>query len=362
MAAALRKHCGDVAYIGPLHPIIETLVGFGFQRTSKSLLRKNFVYEESSLAARGYARVAARKLAGKQFDVVFAPAGVTETAFLETDIPVVLAADATYARLAEYYPEFSNVAKWASRDMNRMQQLALDKASQVIFASSWAAQSAIEDYDVDPRKVCVIPFGANLDAPPAKERVLRRKKSVRCRLLFVGINWQRKGGDIAYETLVQLEQMGIEAELLVCGCSPPEGRSHPRMKVVPFLDKNDDQQRKRLEELYLTADFFLLPSRQECYGIVFCEASAFGIPIITTDTGGISEIVRDGENGFLLQPTDEAASYAQLIASIYRDDERYYSLVEGARAAFDSRLNWDTWGLSVKKMLAQVVGPASPST
>jgi glycosyltransferase involved in cell wall biosynthesis len=134
------------------------------------------------------------------------------------------------------------------------------------------------------------------------------------------------------------------------------------MKVVPFLDKNDDQQRKRLEELYLTADFFLLPSRQECYGIVFCEASAFGIPIITTDTGGISEIVRDGENGFLLQPTDEAASYAQLIASIYRDDERYYSLVEGARAAFDSRLNWDTWGLSVKKMLAQVVGPASPST
>jgi glycosyltransferase involved in cell wall biosynthesis len=321
----------------------------------KSLLRKNFVYADSFLAAKGKARVAARRLSGQAVDVIVAPAGVTEIAFLKTDIPIVLVLDATYALLFDYYPEFSNVPKRLVHEMHRIQHLALEKASRIVFSSAWAAQSAIEHYHVDPHKLHVIPFGANLESPPDKRRVLQRKKSDRCRLLFVGVNWRRKGGDIAFETLLRLEEIGIQAELLVCGCTPPKEFSHERMKVIPFLNKNDERQRKELEELFLAADFLLLPSRQECWGIVFCEASAFGLPIIATNTGGISEVVRDGENGFLLQPDDTAVAYAEVIADVYRDDERYIHLVKGARAAFDTRLNWDAWGVGVNKILTGVL-------
>jgi glycosyltransferase involved in cell wall biosynthesis len=362
MATALKQCCGEVSYIGPLHPIFETLAGFALQRSSKFFLNKKFVYEESSLAAKAYARVAARKLAGQSFDVIVAPAGAAEVAFLKTDIPIVLVADATYALIIDYYPEFSNVLKSSVRQMHRIQHRALAKASQIVFCSSWAAESAVKDYDVDPRKVHVIPFGANLERPPDKETVLQRQKSQRCRLLFVGVHWQRKGGDIAFETLLALEKLGIEAELIVCGCIPPKSISHERMKVIPFLDKNDERQRKELDELYMNADFFLVPSRQEGYGIVFCEASAFGLPIVSTNTGGISEIVKDGENGFLLPPDARGAAYADVIADVYLDDERYIQLVAGARSAFDSRLNWDAWQVAFKEILVRLVDTRSSSS
>jgi glycosyltransferase involved in cell wall biosynthesis len=184
---------------------------------------------------------------------------------------------------------------------------------------------------------------------------LGRKKSGHCRLLFLGVEWERKGGDIAFETLVELEKLGIEAELIVCGCQPPKRFSHGRMKVIPYLDKNDERQRRELEKLFVQADFLLVPTRKECYGLVFCEANAFGLPVISTDTGGVSEVVRAGENGFLLPFCSRGAAYAEVIASIHRDDERYAQLVRGSRATFENRLNWDNWGITAKKILAQLL-------
>src|SRR5207245_1514583 len=131
-------------------------------------------------------------------------------------------------------------------------------------------------------------------------------------------------------------------ELIVCGCTPPEGVAHERLKVIPFLDKNDDKQRKELEQLLMSADFLLLPTRAEAYGLVFCEASAFGLPVIATNTGGVPEIVREGENGFLLPYEARGDAYAEVIARVYHNDERYAELVRASRAAFEERLNWDT--------------------
>src|SRR5260370_37309453 len=156
--------------------------------------------------------------------------------------------------------------------------LAIKKASLLVYPSAWAAQSAIEDYHADKQKVHFMPFGANFEAIPPREIAEKRKKSDRCKLLFVGTDWQRKGGDIAFETLLKLEEMGIQAVLIVCGCTPPHTSSHERMTVIPFLDKNDEKQRQELEQLYVTSDFLLLPTRQECFGMVFCEASSFGLP------------------------------------------------------------------------------------
>src|SRR5205085_123986 len=162
-----------------------------------------------------------------------------------------------------------------------------------------------------------------------------RKKSEQCRLLFLAVQWTRKGGDIAFETLLKLEELGIQAELIVCGCTPPKGIVHKRMRVIPFLDKNDERQRKELEQLLMAADFLLLPTRADCTPIVYCEASAFGLPVITTNTGGVPEVDRDGENGFLLPCDARGDAYAEVIARVYHDDARYAELVRASRAAFE---------------------------
>lgn len=354
MAQALQKHCGEVSYIGPIHCWEQSAARI-IRKGSRLLLKKNFASYHNFLVAKKYAKVAAQRLAGGAFDVIFTPVGEPEIAFLETDIPIVLFEDATYGALINYYPTYSNLLKRSIYELNTLEDLALKKASLIVSSSEWAARSAIEDYHTDRRKVHVLPQGTNIDNTPPTEVIQQKQKSDRCRLLFVGVDWQRKGGEIAFETLLKLEEFAIQAELIVCGCIPPSQFSHERMTVIPFLSKSDEKQRAQLEQLYMTSDFLLLPTRGESYGMVFAEASAFGLPSITTDTGGVSEVVRNGENGFMLPYSARGTEYAEVIARIYRDGQRYAELVRSSRAAFDERLNWEAWGIAVTDLIAQLL-------
>lgn len=360
MAQALQKHCGEVTYIGPLDASKQMLVGKIINKSSQLLLKKNFVYVHSLLVAKKYAKIASQRLTGQHFDVIVAPAGAQTTAFLETTIPIVLVDDAPYALLYNYYPLYSNLLKRSVYEMDTLESLAIKRASLLLYASAWAAQSAVEDYHADRQKVHVIPFGANFDDIPSKAKVLQKEKSDRCRLLFVGVGWENKGGEIAFETLLKLEEMGIPAELTVCGCTPPSSFSHARMTVTPFLDKNDEIQHKKLEQLYMTSDFLLLPTRNDCTPNVCYEANAFGLPVIAADTGGVSCLITNGENGYVLPYTARGNAYAEVTAKIYRDGQCYANMMQASRAAFDARFNWDTWGITLKKLLSELLVRRTP--
>jgi glycosyltransferase involved in cell wall biosynthesis len=169
------------------------------------------------------------------------------------------------------------------------------------------------------------------------------------------VDWEKKGGSIALEALITLERLGISAELTVCGCVPPKKLNHPKMKIIPFLNKNDERQRLELEMLYMQSDFFILPTRNECFGVVFCEASAFGLPSIATRTGGVSEVIQDGVNGFTLPYDMPGAAYAEVIARLYTDTLAYNRLVSTSRQRFETHLNWDTWGQAVSQALSEML-------
>lgn len=355
MVKALEKHCGEVVCLGPVNiklPPYQVdlikLVPVIFQK----IFRKIYAYDFSLLLSLQYAKVFKEKLLSQQFDLIFVPTACVQIAFLETDIPIVYSSDATIKLLMNYYPQYKLLTN--KFEANIAEKLAISKSKISLFSSNWAAQSAIKDYSADPEKTRVIPFGANLQKIPDKSFILNRRKAKKndiLKLLFLGVGWQRKGGEIAVETLSKLEEMGIKAELNVCGCTPPKHLSHKGMKTIPFLDKNDDNQLKILEELLLASDFLLLPTRAECFGIVFCEANAFGLPVITTDTGGVSEVIRNGENGFMLPVTARGAEYGKVIYEIYQDKQRYQQLVQSSRQAFDERLNWDAWAIAFKEFV-----------
>ena len=126
------------------------------------------------------------------------------------------------------------------------------------------------------------------------------------------------------------------------------------MSVIRHLDKNDPSQRARLTDLFLSSDFLLLPTRAESYGIVFCEASAFGLLSVTTATGGVPTIVRDGENGALLPLDAGPDDYATVIRRLYEQPDELAALSASSRAAFETRLNWDTWAALVIDELSRL--------
>jgi glycosyltransferase involved in cell wall biosynthesis len=359
MAQVLEKYCGDITYIEPMH-LPELLLGRVFNKATQLLFKKSFMYYHSFFVARKCAKLLTRQLTGNDFDLIFAPACASETAFLEIGTPIVIVEDANFALLYNYYAQFSNLLPRSYYEANTLEGLALNKAALVLHPSPWARRSSLENYHVAHEKVYAVPFGANVENPPPAEVALMRKKSDQCKLFFIGVDWERKGGAIAFETLLKLEELGIQAELTICGCVPPPQFSHERMKVIPFLSRKDEKQRREMEKLFETSDFLFLPTRGECYGMVFCEASSYGLPSITTSTGGVSGAVTNGENGFMLPLSAGGAEYAELIAKVYRDDQGYAKLVKSSRAAYESRLNWDAWGLTVTKLIYEMLGLEEP--
>jgi glycosyltransferase involved in cell wall biosynthesis len=350
MARALAQYCGKVTLLGPINPY-QIFLGKVLNKVSRLLFNTEYIYLYNVSLARKYARIFQKKLSGGQFDVIFAPSQTAEIAFLTAGPPIVYLHDSTVALIDGYYFNFSSRA-W--RQANLLESLAISKSRLALYSSQWAARSAIQDYHADPGKVHVIPFGANLDETPSQEAILAKKKSDRCRLLFLGAEWDRKGGDIALETLAKLEELKLPAQLTVCGCVPPNKYTHQNLKVIPFLNKNIPAQRAKLHELLLSNDFLLLPTRADCTPIVCSEASAYGLPIITADTGGIPEMVKPGENGYLLPRDAVAADYARVIYEIFGDRKRYDELVSRSRAAYEDRLNWDAWGRKVRQLLDEI--------
>lgn len=297
-------------------------------------------------------------------DMVLSPAGSPLVANLATDLPIAYLSDATVRQMVGYYAEFTGLSARSVRTAEALEAAAIRRASLLVYPTHWAAESAIRDYGADPRRILVAPFGANIgdaeidrDSGPPDDGV--------CRLLFVGADWQRKGGEIALNVLRQLQDAGVRSQMTLVGARPPGAVDLPGARFVGFLDKTRPEHRRQLNALYRESNFFVLPTRNECYGIVFCEAAAYGLPVLATRTGGVPEVVRDGVTGFTQPFDDDGTGYAARIAEIWADPDRYRALRAASRAAFETRLNWTVWSRAVlgamTRAAARPLGAPAPA-
>ncbi|GET37679.1 hypothetical protein [Microseira wollei] len=146
------------------------------------------------------ASILQKQLLETRCDVIFAPVAKREVALVKTNIPIVYCSDVTCSLyLKDYKIELEpEQIEWEERE----EALAISKASKLVYLSRWAANSATSDYQAELDKIKIIPFGANIDECQLANEVLSKKQNQVCRLLFVGKDWERKGGNLAVETLI----------------------------------------------------------------------------------------------------------------------------------------------------------------
>lgn len=354
MVKALEKFTGPVTWLGPL-----AMPG---QLWKKRLAAMRYritglrTYpERSQEASQHFARCLHRRLREDRFDLLFAPAASVEVAHLDTRVPIVYLSDATFALMQEVYPIFSSLGETAAANEHHFEQAMINRADLLVYPSHWAARSALDTYGAERDKIRVMPFGANLDTPPPREASLGRKVSGPLEMLFLAKEWERKGGDTAFHTLTNLRKAGVDARLTVCGTVPPAPFHHTHMTVIPYLNKNIPEEQDRLQEVLSRSHLLLLPTRAECYGVVFCEAAAYGLPVFATDVGGIGTIVENGVNGHLLPPYADGADFARLIKETALDPTGYLRLNTESRRRYEECLNWDTWGQTMANEIAQLL-------
>lgn len=357
MARALEQAGLEVERVGGLRQRLR-----GPLRLKEELYRRVggrvFDPERTALVSNHYARQVERALAELGVDAVLSPSAVA-MARLRTERPIVLWTDATFAGLVALPGE--ETCRESLRYGNRIEQEALSRCRFAVYASAWAADSARRSYTVDPRKVRVVPFGANLERSPGRgevERLLKERSVDSCTLLFVGRNWAGKGGPIAVETAALLNRRGLATELHVVGCEPP-GRPPPFVRVHGFLSKATPEGRETLSRLLGRAHFLILPTRVECFGIVLAEASSHGVPSLAADVGGTSSAVRDGRNGKLFALEEGAEAYARQVEWLLASRERYRALARSAYEEYAARLNWATAGAGIRDHLMESCSAAA---
>ena len=353
MGQALNNNVGDVDFLGPVKiPWFLDKTFRVIQKCTRFIFKTEWIPKYSLLKNIYAVRYLKKKMKGRQYDFLIAPAAASELAYLNTNIPIIYFGDATYKVYSETYKkEFRHLNSFSRWEGNHLEKLALKKSSIIIFTSNWAKRSAIDDYDVSPDKVEVMHMGANIDRTPDCAIIFDKEKNKELTLLFLSVDWERKGGPIAFDTLKHLNEFGTAAKLIVCGCIPPAEYVHPCMEVIPFLNKNEAKDFGRFVEILSSAHFLLLPTRADCTPVVNSESNAYGIPVITTDVGGVSEAVKEGINGYCLPLKAGGVEYAALINNIFSDKEKYHHLIKSSRQRFDEELNWDKFAENFKKML-----------
>jgi glycosyltransferase involved in cell wall biosynthesis len=292
----------------------------------------------------------ARRFKGQRIvviNVVDSPLAI----FLSRRVRVINVSDATHALLEKsYYGVYDFLSEEEAAFQHRADRAAIHSL-HACFSSTWAMESAVRDYGGRVENLSVISWGCNLPHVSRKQARLIGGDT-RCRLLFVGAQWKRKGGDVVLETARLLQQRGVPVSVDLVGVAPDD--AFPESVDVTYhgrLNKDDPVELERMLELYRNATFFCLPTKQDCTPMVFAEANMLGTPAVTCDTGGVSSVVRHGKNGLVLPGTATASDYADAIQALWGDSNGYGALRRSSRTEYEERLNWKIWAREIARLV-----------
>jgi len=234
-------------------------------------------------------------------------------------LPHFLYTDHTYLanlRYPEPRPLLPVAAAW-----RRMERDLYAQATVNFVSSGFAAKSVIADYDVPATRVGCVFSGCNVPVGDAVERAGRG-------ILFVGVDWERKGGPELVAAFRVVRAAIPAAELWIVGCSPAV--SDPGVRVLGRLAP------ERVADCYRRSDVFCLPSRMDPAASVLAEAALMGLPVVATRVGGNAERVEDGVTGFLCEP----AELADRLQRLLKDAELRQRFGEAGRRLASERFTW----------------------
>lgn len=298
------------------------------------VVRGNWSLRASLLAANAVRR--ARQTT--HLDAVFYHTQVTSLLSpLLRDIPTVVSLDATpinYDAVGKFYGHTAGGR--LERVKFRANVRAFERASALVAWCQWAKDSLVRDYGVPEELVTVIPPGVDLAQWPKRSGDERLRSSLdrKPRLLFVGGEFERKGGNVLLQCFNRYLQ--DECELHIVTQSPVAPSRN--VSIYHNVTANSDT----LLRLYSEADIFVFPTLADCAPLAVPEAMAASLPIVTTRVAAIPEMVSDGEQGFLVEPGDVDALGHALVNLVERPELRARMGNRGrARVedAYDARTN-----------------------
>jgi glycosyltransferase involved in cell wall biosynthesis len=228
----------------------------------------------------------------------------------------------TYSQYGQR-PLYFRIFKWFR---HKQYSKLFYNARRIISWTNWARSSLISDYSVDANKVEVLPPGIDLK----KWQPDHLSHDGPLRILFVGSDFHRKGGELLLSAFRTLPEGMSELIIVTKTSIPPE----PGITLYQNIKPNSPE----LIALFKSSDLFVFPSKAEAFGIAAVEASASELPIIATSVGGLKEVVVHNETGMLIEPDDQDA-LVENIRLIAENPNLRKQLGQAGRAHVEAHFN-----------------------
>jgi len=206
----------------------------------------------------------------------------------------------------------------------------------LLCTNDYVRQCLIRDYGVLPERTRVIGYGVNFDQMPQFQKNPATQK-----ILFVGYDFERKGGVPVLQAFEKVRKAVPGAVLQIVG---PASLPVPVPDGVEFHGTISDRQ--RIAEFFQQAQFFVMPSLCEPFGLVLLEAMAYQNPCIGSNRNAMPEIIDDGVTGYIIDPNDTDALASRMITLLKNPD----LCATMGQAALQRVLANFTWELTTRKI------------
>lgn len=271
-------------------------------------------------------------LSGRAFDAVYIMTqgiGLSSLDIREKyECPVILNLDATgESEVADFgYP------RWTRSAFIGAERRMYAAANLIVGWSQWVADSLRSAYGVPHDKILVAP-GAMLmtDAQLAASHVPEQRP---VRIAFVGNDWPRKGGPRLLDW--HQRRWRERAELHIFSKNAPANASAENVTWHRAVTR-DVLLREHLPRM----DLFVLPTREDTFVWAALEASAAGLPIVSSRLAGLCEVVEDGVTGLLCDRADDAG-FIGAIESLLVDRSKRAAMGAAGRLRVASRFSPDS--------------------
>jgi glycosyltransferase involved in cell wall biosynthesis len=327
----------------------------------KKLLKKYYSVRVDADLVRDQSRQISRYLSNSDADWVFSleSPGSQPISYLDTDKPIVFWESGNFAALVDFYPYYrrSTMCDQTFEDGLANDKAALERCRLAIYHSEWAASTAIQTHNVNPDKAKIVAPGGNFESNFLIEdvkTVIDARPTDRCKLVFIGVDWERKGGDIAMKVAQQLNENGLPTELSLVGCAPDTDEPLPDyVKPLGFINKWTPEGRDRMVKILSESHFLILPTVADCFPLVFGEVAAFGLPSLSTKVGGVPSAIRDDCNGKTFALDAQVDEYCTYVMNLFTNYSAYKELARSTFHEYETQLNWRVATRTVRQLMAE---------
>jgi len=227
-----------------------------------------------------------------------------------------------------------------------LEKEVIGKAARIFTMSVHVSQTLLEEYSVT--KENVVQVGAGCNSP--KIRQVDPMRYERRSILFVGLDWERKGGPDLVKAFQILKTWLPDATLTIAGADPP-GIAGNGIEVLGRVDQSG------VSKLMASASVFAMPSLREPFGIVFLEAMHSGMAVLASRQGAPPDFVEDGVTGYLVAPGD-VEGIAHGLFEILKDPKIAAEMGRRAKARVSEEYTWET----VQKRMSSAINQAMSIT